>query len=228
MPDREASVFHRYSAYLARRAGGIVLRWTICCGVLGALLGAVTLSSWAHWPVSHRQAYLVALLGAVCGAFLGRAIGSGRAQLVLFQAQLAQHQLEFERRLLEFGAAAQLQAPVVEAPPAPPVTQPQPEPVYLPEPPLAFEHGFALPELPTLSDPGPAPVPEPVAVEPAHAPAEVVPFVPRPEPHVAPLTAPVPATLASAPPLSGETPAPAAPPAGDPDGYGWWRPGVNE
>lgn len=205
MPDRDASVFHRYTAYLARRAGGMVLRWTLIGAVLGGLVGAVTLTHWAKWPVSHHQGYLVALLGAVCGAFLGRTIGSGRAQNLLFQAQLAQHQLEFERRLLEVGAAVAAQPqpqPAVEAPPAPePEPQPEPEPVFLSEPQLDLRHEFALPELPTFSEPEPAlepepafvPAAEPVAAEPVPEPApfapepapesgDVVPFVPRPEP----------------------------------------------
>lgn len=179
MLDRDASVFHRYTAFLARRAGGIVVRWTAFGGLLGGVLGAVTLTHWAKWPVSHHQGYLVAVLGAVCGAFLGRAIGSGRAQTLLFQAQLAQHQLEFERRLLEVSAAVAAQPqpqPVVEAPPAAepePQPQPQLEAVFLPEPQLASSHEFALPELPQLSDPEPPvvpqPEPEPVAAEPAPA-----------------------------------------------------------
>ena len=194
MGDREASVFHRYTAYLAQRAGGIVLRWTIVSGVLGLALGAVTLTHWAHWPVSHDQGYFVAALGAVCGAFLGRAIGSGRAQMILFQAQLAQHQHDFERRLLAVSASVQARAeaqpqpapqpqpeavaPPLPAAPAAAVPEPEPAPVYLPEP------GLALPELPTLPEPEPAFVAEPVAPQPAAAPPlpEPAAYLPQPEP----------------------------------------------
>lgn len=184
MPDREASVFHRYSAFLARRAGGIVLRWTICCALLGGALGAVTLSGWAHWPVPHREAYLVVLLGAVCGAVLGRTLGSGRAQMARFHAQLAQHQLEFERRLFALAAAVQSQSPAVV------VEESQSEPVYLRDRAPGFDQGFALPALPE---------PEP-AWPSQHASAEVVQLVPRPDPPVAPL--PDEASAPAAPPVS--------------------------
>lgn len=199
MGDREASVFHRYTAYLAQRAGGIVLRWTIGGGLLGAALGAVTLTHWAHWPVSHGQGYFVALLGAVSGAFLGRAIGSGRAQMILFQAQLAQHQHEFERRLLAVSVAVQAQpaqpavapqqqpeavqaSPAAEAPaavepqPEPVVAEPEPAPVYVPEPVLPLGHELVLPELPSLPEPEPVFTPEPV-FEP-----EPAAYAPQPEP----------------------------------------------
>ncbi len=241
MAQRDASVFHRYTAFLARRAGRIVLRWTVLCGLLGGLLGAVTLSSWADWPVSHRQAYLVTLLGAVSGAFLGRAIGSGRAQMSLFQAQLARHQLEFERRLLEVGAmvVALQQQPPVEAPPAPEaLTQPgapaelepaaAPTPVYLPEPSLVPAH--ELP--PAASDPVAAP--EPVAAgepEPEPEPerdqdADVFPFVPRPEPVLDP--PPDPAAAAHTPVATPEERVPSGPAGSPGDGRGWWRRSVNE
>lgn len=205
MGDREASVFHRYTAYLAQRAGGIVLRWTIVGGLLGLALGSVTLTHWANWPVSHSQGYFVALLGLVSGAFLGRAIGSGRAQMILFQAQLAQHQHDFERKLLAVSAAVQAQpepqpaavpqpqpeaarAPVAPVAPAvepePVSAEPEPEPVYLPEPALTPSREFALPELPelpSLPEPAPAFVAEPLVAEPLVAP-EPAAFVAVPEP----------------------------------------------
>ena len=176
MPERE-SIFHRYTAFLARRADGIVLGWTIAGGVVGLLLGAVTLTGWSNWPVSHGEGYLVALLGAVSGAFLGRAIGSGRAQMVLFQAQLAQHQLEFERRLLALGAAVPQPQPhrsLYRRRPSPRRSPAPVEPVALPaplEPVESLEPAVPL---------APAP-PEPVVEEPvAEAPA--LPATPEPAP----------------------------------------------
>ena len=251
MGDREASVFHRYTAYLAQRAGGIVLRWTIGGGLLGAALGAVTLTHWAHWPVSHGQGYFVALLGAVSGAFLGRAIGSGRAQMILFQAQLAQHQHDFERRLLAVSAAVQAQPaqpavapqpqPVVaepEAAVAEPEPEPEPAPVYVPEPVLPLEHELVLPELPALPEPEPVFTPEPAfepepaayAPQPEPAPVEAVQLVPRPE-EPAPSVVSLPSLSSlGIPPLSGERAAPVVSETalanGDSSGYGW-QPEVN-
>lgn len=172
MGDREASVFHRYTAYLAQRAGGIVLRWTIVGGVLGAALGAVTLTHWAHWPVSHGQGYFVALLGAVSGAVLGRAIGSGRAQMILFQAQLAQHQHDFERKLLAVSAAVQAQ-------PAQSAVPPQPQPAVAPQPQPGAVQAPPAPEAPAAVEPQPQR--EPVVAEPEPAVAGPAPvYVPEP------------------------------------------------
>lgn len=105
MAELDASVFQHYAEYLWRRAGGIVLRSTFGCALVGSVLGSVMLTSWAHWPVPHREAYLLIALGAVSGAFLGRSIGASRALGLRLQAQLAQHQLEFERSTLARTAA---------------------------------------------------------------------------------------------------------------------------
>lgn len=100
MDDRDAAVFHRYAEYLWRRAGGIVQLWTAVGAVIGALLGSVMFTSWANWPVHDRQVWLVVMLGAVAGCFLGRSLGVTRAMGLRLQAELAQHQLQFERSTL--------------------------------------------------------------------------------------------------------------------------------
>ncbi|HZD87197.1 MAG TPA: hypothetical protein VE088_04255, partial [Gaiellaceae bacterium] len=106
MSDLDASVFQHYTEFLARRATSMVARWTIAGLLVGAGLGAIMLTPWAHWPVTHRQVYLVVLLGAVTCGMLGRSLGSHRALGLKLQAQLAQHQLQFERTALAVGAAA--------------------------------------------------------------------------------------------------------------------------
>jgi hypothetical protein len=126
MDDRDAAVFHRYAEYLWRKAGGIVLRWTIGGAVLGAVLGSVMLTSWANWPLHHRQAYLLVALGALAGCVLGRSLGTTRAMGLRLQAELAQHQLQFERSTLA-RAAAEVeaeQAPRAAPPPYVPVGVP--------------------------------------------------------------------------------------------------------
>jgi hypothetical protein len=130
MSELDATVFQRYADYLWRRAGGIVQRWTVGGALLGSALGGVMLTSWAHWPVPHREAYLLIALGAVSGAVLGRSLARTRALGLLLQAQLAQHQLEFERSTLARASAPrQVEAPrlAVLSPPylplgAPPVS----------------------------------------------------------------------------------------------------------
>lgn len=128
MDDRDAAVFHRYAEYLWRRAGGIVLRWTIAGAFVGTLLGSVMFTSWANWPVHHRQVYLVVLLGAVAGCVLGRSLGVTRAMGLRLQAELAQHQLQFERstlaRVAEAAAAAEKKASLPAPPPYVPVGVP--------------------------------------------------------------------------------------------------------
>jgi hypothetical protein len=152
--ELEATVFQRYAEYLWRRAGGIVLRWTIGGALAGAGLGAVMLTSWAHWPVPHREAYLLVLLGAVSGAFLGRSQGRTRALGLQLQAQLAAHQLEFERMTLARVAASEAaQAPK----PTPAVVRP---PAYVPVgvPPVSHVEpapaGYGWDALETAGSPG--------------------------------------------------------------------------
>ena len=107
MDEPDAAVFHRYAEYLWRRAGGIVMRWTVGGALLGGVLGSVMLTSWANWPLHHRQAYLLVALGAVAGCVLGRSLGVTRAMGFRLQAELAQHQLEFERSTLARVAEAE-------------------------------------------------------------------------------------------------------------------------
>ncbi len=87
-----------------------MLRWTVTGALVGGVLGSVMLTSWANWPVPHRQAYLLVALGAISGCVLGRSLGTTRALVLRLQAELAQHQLEFERSTL-----ARVAAPAGEA-----------------------------------------------------------------------------------------------------------------
>ena len=100
MVEPDAAIFHQYAEYLWRKAGRIVARWAVAGALVGGALGAVMLSPWAHWPLEHRTAYLLVALGAISGAVLGRSIGATRALGLRLQAQLAQHQLHFERSTL--------------------------------------------------------------------------------------------------------------------------------
>jgi MFS family permease len=115
--ERDTAVFHRYAEYLWRRAGGIVLGWTIGGTVLGGILGSLMLTPWANWPLHHHQAYLLVALGAVAGGVLGRSIGTTKAMGLRLQAELAQHQLQFERSTL--ARAAEAEAAAKAPPPAP-------------------------------------------------------------------------------------------------------------
>lgn len=142
--ERDTAVFHRYAEYLWRRAGGIVMGWTIAGAVFGGVLGSVMLTPWANWPLHHRQAYLLVALGLLAGCVLGRSVGTTKAMGLRLQAELAQHQLQFERSTLARVAAA---AEAAKAPPAAP-------PPYVPVgvPPVSA----AAPAEPASAEPAPA------------------------------------------------------------------------
>jgi len=128
MGEPDAAIFHRYAEYLWQRAGAIVARWTTAGALLGAALGAVMLSPWADWPLSRREVYLVIALGAITGGFLGRSMGAAKALGLRLQAELAQHQLQFERYALSRGQVSpEPSAPVPYVPSgAPPVSGVEP------------------------------------------------------------------------------------------------------
>lgn len=142
MDERDAAVFHRYAEYLWRRAGGIVLRWTVGGALLGGILGSVMLTSWANWPLHHRQAYLLVVLGAVAGCVLGRSLGTTRAMGLRLQAELAQHQLQFERSTLARAAEVEETKTPVAVPPYVPAGVP-PVSAAAPAEPAAEPYGWA-------------------------------------------------------------------------------------
>lgn len=142
--ERDAAVFHRYAEYLWRRAGDIVMCWTIAGTLLGGVLGSVMLTPWANWPLHHRQAYLLVALGAVAGCYLGRSLGTTRAMGLRLQAELAQHQLQFERSALARPAV------VAEEPQTPPAAP-------LPYVPVGAPPVSAVPPVPAASASEPEP-----------------------------------------------------------------------
>ncbi len=148
MDEPDAAVFHRYAEYLWRRAGGIVTRWTLGGAVLGGALGSVMLTSWANWPVPHRQAYLLVVLGAVAGCVLGRSLGVTRALGLRLQAELARHQLEFERSTLARAAEAEdaKQKPAAATVPYVPVGAPPVSAFVSPQPATDAAYGWAAME----------------------------------------------------------------------------------
>ncbi len=144
MDERDAAVFHRYAEYLWRRAGGIVLRWTVGGAVLGGILGSVMLTSWANWPLHHRHAYLLVVLGAVAGCVLGRSLGTTRAMGLRLQAELAQHQLQFERSTLARAAEVEeTKTPVAAVPPYVPAGVPPVSAAAPAAEPAAESYGWA-------------------------------------------------------------------------------------
>lgn len=144
--ELDPAVLEEYAAHLERKAGAVVARWTAAASLVGAGLGAVALTSWASWPVPHREAYGLVLLGAVAGAVLGRSLGGKRSRSLALQAQLARHQLHFERFFL---GATRPRAAAAEPSPVP-----QPEPPVVPVAPPSVPAG-APPVSAAMPLPGP-------------------------------------------------------------------------
>lgn len=146
MSELDPTVFQRYAEYLGRRASSCVTRWTAAGALAGLALGSVFLTSWADWPIPRPQAFLVPLLGAAAGAVLGFKVGNGRAVGLRLQAQLAQHQLHFERTALAGRVATATvptaaPTPLAPAPVEPPVSagppvSTTPLPPFAPAPPF--------------------------------------------------------------------------------------------
>lgn len=176
--QHEPTIVELYAAHLAGKAAGIVNRWIVGVGLVCAGLGAVPLTSWADWPITHRAAYGTVVLGALAGGILGRSIGSSRASGLRLQAQLVVHQDELERTALAVVRAAghPQAAPVAPAPAAapattePPLTAPAPAPAPAPVPVVRI----------SVPAQGPAPAYAAAAVAPQAAPAppEYLPTVP--------------------------------------------------
>ena len=170
----EPTIVELYASHLAGKAAGIVNRWIVGVGLVCAGLGAVPLTSWADWPITHRAAYGTVVLGALAGGILGRSIGSSRASGFRLQAQLVVHQDELERTALAVARAAghPQAAPAAPAPAAapaatePPLSAPPPAPAPAPVPVVR------------ISAPAPAYAAAAVAPQAAYAPPEYLPTVP--------------------------------------------------
>ena len=186
MPET-TGLIEQYAQHLERKASGLVFRFTVVSGFVGALLGGFPLFHASNGLVPHHLGYATLLLGAAAGAYLGWSTGERRAIEPRLQAQLALRQLQVEQTLMGRVAAP-------PAAPAPtPVEPPAPTPVEPPAPtPAAVRTPAPVPA------PGPlAPPPDPPVVQVAPTPPPIVEVAPAPAP--TPAETEPPAPFASAP-----------------------------
>jgi len=208
----ENGIIQQYAAHLERKASGLVMRWTLGLGFVGAVLGSFPLAHISHGLVPSHLGYATLLLGAIAGAYLGYTTGERKAIEPRMQAQLALHQLQVEQSLIRtVGVPVPAQAVAPQpVPVAPPVAAPVAPPVA---PPVATVQ---------VQVPAPAPLPPQIRVA---APAPVAPPVVAPDPAFAPVApqqvAPVPAEPAPAPvaDLPRLVEPPQAPPLSQPIGF---------
>ena len=215
----ENGIIQQYAAHLERKASGLVMRWTLGLGFVGAVLGSFPLAHISHGLVPSHLGYATLLLGAIAGAYLGYTTGERKAIEPRMQAQLALHQLQVEQSLIRtVGLPVPTQAVAPQpVPVAPPVAAPVAPTVAPPVAPPTVQVPAPAPLPPQIRVAAPAPVAPPVvAPDRAFAPAPLAPQQAAPQ-QVAPVPAePAPAPVADLPRL---VEPPQAPPLSQPIGF---------
>src|SRR5205814_1401927 len=100
-------IIEQYAAHLEAKATRVVIRLTMCFGLVGAVLGGFPRFYTHNALVPAHLGYATLLLGAVAGAYLGYTFGERRALDHRMQARLAGSRTAPARRAAA-GAAAQL------------------------------------------------------------------------------------------------------------------------
>jgi hypothetical protein len=202
-PQFDPNIIERYAEQLYRKADSVRVGSAITGAVLGVVFGGVPISPvGAYLPIPSTFGLATILLGAILGAFLGYAIGEGRAFRIRLQAQLVLFQLQLERNT----SAATVQAAAPAS--AEPVAQPRPAVVVAPAqvavPPLPRPAAIPEPVIPVL----PAQRPTTTAVEDAPPRFPLVPEAVEPPPAIAPPPLLAPRPLVEATPAAAEDRAP--------------------
>jgi hypothetical protein len=160
-PRFDPNIIERYAEQLYRKADSVRVGSAIVGAVLGVIFGAAPISPLGPYlPIPASFGMATIILGALVGAFLGYAIGEGRAFRIRLQAQLVLFQLQLERNTA-IGAATQFAPAPGAGKPPPPLSGGSVEPTPLPASVAAVA-------------PAPQPVPaaEPVIpIQPAQRPA---------------------------------------------------------
>jgi hypothetical protein len=121
-PRFDPNIIERYAEQLYRKADSVRVGSAIVGAVLGVIFGAAPISPLGPYlPIPASFGMATIILGALVGAFLGYAIGEGRAFRIRLQAQLVLFQLQLERNTA-IGAATQVApapAPGAGKPPPP-------------------------------------------------------------------------------------------------------------
>jgi hypothetical protein len=106
LPSYDPRVIEQFADKLYRKASSFVAGSIVIGGALGALFGAVPLTSLGNsWPVPSAFGFATLLVGALCGAVVGYVIGDTRSFGYRLQAQAALCQLQIERNTAFVAAA---------------------------------------------------------------------------------------------------------------------------
>lgn len=106
LPSYDPRVIEQFADKLYRKASSFVAGSIVVGGALGALFGAVPLTSLGDsWPIPSAFGFATLLVGTLCGAVVGYVIGDTRSFGYRLQAQAALCQLQIERNTAFVAAA---------------------------------------------------------------------------------------------------------------------------
>ena len=134
LPDFDPRVLERSAEAAYRRANAIFTGCVTGGVVLGAMFGATPLTPiGAHWPIPQAFGFATMLLGALLGGVVGYVVGDTRSALCRLQGQTALAQLEGAKHARAMAAAMREIHEIHQqirglAHAAPAVTEPQPAP----------------------------------------------------------------------------------------------------
>jgi hypothetical protein len=155
LPAFDPAIVERYVENTYRKATAVFLGSVVAGVMIGAVFGAMPLTSLgASWPIPRMFGFATMLLGAIFGGVIGYLVGDTRAFLARLQGQTALAQIEAAKDArLALETIREIQALATRRAAAAPRPQPQAQPT----PPQSAR----------------APVPEPVAAPVAAAPNRV-------------------------------------------------------
>ena len=111
LPSYDPRVIEQFADKLYRKASSFVAGSIVIGGALGALFGAVPLTSLGDsWPIPSAFGLATLLVGALCGAVVGYVIGDTRSFGYRLQAQAALCQLQIERNTAFVAAVSAAKA----------------------------------------------------------------------------------------------------------------------
>jgi len=134
LPDFDPRVLERSAEAAYRRANAIFTGCVTGGVVLGAMFGATPLTPiGAHWPIPQAFGFATMLLGALLGGVVGYVVGDTRSALCRLQGQTALAQLEGAKHARAMADAMREIHEIHQqirglAHAAPAVTEPQPAP----------------------------------------------------------------------------------------------------
>lgn len=124
LPSYDPRVIEQFADKLYRKASSFVAGSIVVGGALGALFGAVPLTSLGNsWPIPSAFGFATLLVGALCGAVVGYVIGDTRSFGYRLQAQAALCQLQVERNTAFVAAAVSAAIATQKDAPSPPQQQ---------------------------------------------------------------------------------------------------------